>query len=265
MSKKKTIHADDITDSQILNIYKNSLALLYQSNKKLAPEEQLFKLLKRFIHYETYSFLMQNSDEQNSSITAITQKMWNEKTKIESVHPSRTRNKEASFAEVMNDSFHGWLMKCKENRPKKNRYDYVRIISRDDPKIVIWLASFFTDKKDESFTQKEKKIINKLSTHIVALLRIIISFNFLAGSQQYLNRYLKICENLVLKYSLTEMEYKIVIDLLFGRANEEIAGRNFISVFAIKKHLKHIFKKTNTKNRVDFLSCFFTSPEHLYD
>jgi len=79
----------------------------------------------------------------------------------------------------------------------------------------------------------------------------------------YFSTYMEICNKLVSEFELSPTEYKMMTEILSGRTNEEIAYRNFVSVPTVKTHLQHIFKKTGTKNRVDFIGKFFTSPQNI--
>jgi len=44
-------------------------------------------------------------------------------------------------------------------------------------------------------------------------------------------------------------------------SNQEIAGRLFISLHTVKKHLNNIFLKTGVGNRVQLVRMFSDSPE----
>jgi DNA-binding CsgD family transcriptional regulator len=56
------------------------------------------------------------------------------------------------------------------------------------------------------------------------------------------------------RFDLTNRETEIVVLLLEGLTNTEIAERAFISENTVKRHLTSIYKKTNTSNRYDLLA-----------
>ena len=51
------------------------------------------------------------------------------------------------------------------------------------------------------------------------------------------------------KFQLTPREIEVLILMVTGRSNTEIAEELTISVYTLKRHINNIFKKTNAKNR----------------
>lgn len=55
------------------------------------------------------------------------------------------------------------------------------------------------------------------------------------------------------KYGITDKEKTVLIEVLMGRRNKEIAAKLFISEIAVKKHVSSLFQKTGTANRSELL------------
>lgn len=62
---------------------------------------------------------------------------------------------------------------------------------------------------------------------------------------------------------LTEQEFKILVELLKGKSNKEIAQVCFITSHTVKAHLKSILHKTNLKNRCQLISNVLTKLSSL--
>lgn len=58
------------------------------------------------------------------------------------------------------------------------------------------------------------------------------------------------------KYHLTTREREVAGLLLEGITNNDIAGRLFISIPTVKKHISEIFSKTIVKSRSEFLAKY---------
>ncbi len=50
---------------------------------------------------------------------------------------------------------------------------------------------------------------------------------------------------------LTHREIEIMEALSIGLQDKEIAGKNFIAVETVKKHISNIYKKIGVRNRVE--------------
>ena len=50
---------------------------------------------------------------------------------------------------------------------------------------------------------------------------------------------------------LTQREIEIMEALSTGLQDKEIAGKNFIAVETVKKHISNIYKKIGVRNRVE--------------
>jgi DNA-binding NarL/FixJ family response regulator len=64
------------------------------------------------------------------------------------------------------------------------------------------------------------------------------------------------------RYHLTEREQMVVIYLMLGFTNKEIASRINISEYTVKEHLKRIMHKTRTTTRTGLLArMIFPTPD----
>jgi len=70
--------------------------------------------------------------------------------------------------------------------------------------------------------------------------------------------------NIQQRYHLTEREQMVIIYLMLGFTNKEIATRLNLSEYTVKEHLKRIMQKTNTTTRTGLLSrMIFPSPQAM--
>ncbi len=64
------------------------------------------------------------------------------------------------------------------------------------------------------------------------------------------------------RYHLTEREQMVIIYLMLGFTNKEIANRIHLSEYTVKEHLKRIMQKTQTTTRTGLLArMIFPTPE----
>jgi len=57
------------------------------------------------------------------------------------------------------------------------------------------------------------------------------------------------------RYHLTDREQMVIIYLMLGFTNKEIANRLNLSEHTVKEHLKRMMQKTHTTSRTELLSC----------
>jgi DNA-binding CsgD family transcriptional regulator len=60
--------------------------------------------------------------------------------------------------------------------------------------------------------------------------------------------------NIQYRYHLTQREQMVIIYLMLGFTNKEIASRLNLSEYTVKEHLKRIMRKTNTTTRTGLLA-----------
>jgi DNA-binding NarL/FixJ family response regulator len=64
------------------------------------------------------------------------------------------------------------------------------------------------------------------------------------------------------RYHLTEREQMVIIYLMLGFTNKEIANRMNLSEYTVKEHLKRIMHKTKTTTRTGLLArMIFPTPQ----
>lgn len=72
--------------------------------------------------------------------------------------------------------------------------------------------------------------------------------------------------NIQQRYHLTEREQMVIIYLMLGFTNKEIANRLNLSEYTVKEHLKRIMQKTKTITRTGLLArILFPTPEVMLD
>ncbi len=58
------------------------------------------------------------------------------------------------------------------------------------------------------------------------------------------------------KNNLSAREKEVLEAVLLGKNNKEIADELYISIYTVKRHMSHIFQKTDTKSRYELMSKF---------
>ena len=70
--------------------------------------------------------------------------------------------------------------------------------------------------------------------------------------------------NIQQRYRLTEREQMVIIYLMLGFTNKEIANRMLLSEYTVKEHLKRIMHKTKTTTRTGLLArMIFPTPQEI--
>ncbi|MEP7234188.1 MAG: helix-turn-helix transcriptional regulator [Ignavibacteriota bacterium] len=270
MPKKKNLGAEDITEKEILSLYEGVLPMLYQDPKEIGPIRKLRDLLRQFVSFDFLSYLLDSPQEETHGDkmsmkefnwpTANSQKMV---TQV-SIGPATNSDPAKLFEENVEGSIREMIERRKEDYPDEpHNYISHTLMSGIRPRVALTLFRVYDQKNDSAFQANERKILKKLSPHIFLLLRTATSPLFQTNSFQYFDAFSSICSRVVSEHVLSDTEARLLPEILFGYSNQEIAERNFISVDTVKSHIKHILKKTNTKNRIDFISKFFTSPDRV--
>ena len=71
--------------------------------------------------------------------------------------------------------------------------------------------------------------------------------------------------NIQQRYHLTEREQMVIIYLMLGFTNKEIANRLNLSEYTVKEHLKRIMQKTKTTTRTGLLArMIFPTPQMVF-
>jgi len=71
--------------------------------------------------------------------------------------------------------------------------------------------------------------------------------------------------NIQQRYHLTEREQMVIIYLMLGFTNKEIANRLNLSEYTVKEHLKRIMQKTKTTTRTGLLArMIFPTPQGVF-
>ncbi|MCE7933891.1 MAG: LuxR family transcriptional regulator [Chlorobi bacterium CHB2] len=118
------------------------------------------------------------------------------------------------------------------------------------------------DHPDCNFTAEERELLEKMKLHFSNILRAFdtvqkardASFNFFHTT----------CNEIAGQFRLTVAEYQVLVLVVEGCTNEEIAQRQSVSIATVRTHLKHILQKTGCKNRFDLFRNFFSSAKSLH-
>jgi hypothetical protein len=260
MVKKQSLTIPARTD--ILSLYEAILPLIYDK-LEVDPCNTLLHIVHlKFVSHDFFHFVMndiaENTEEEGLRMSFET---WHGEEEIV-FEPQKDYDRNASFDTTVEENYGRMTHQVQKKHPDKPKeYEYYRIISYDDPKIA---AGFFRYKGiGKPFTKQEIRILNELAPQLFLILRTVLIEKIHSQKFQYFSSNVAICRGIAKKFRLGKNLTDILPDILFGYSNEEIARRNFISVAAVKKRINHVFKQTATKNRIDFIRKFFTSPERV--
>ncbi|MCC6444334.1 MAG: response regulator transcription factor [Armatimonadetes bacterium] len=117
------------------------------------------------------------------------------------------------------------------------------------PDYLAWIAFFRTAKKGD-FTDEEMDLITRLQPHFEATIQRIMRVDELL-------RFETIPDKAVERFQLTKQETKVLLGVLKGKTNQEIAEELFIAEGTVKLHIVHIFKKTGTHHRSELAIWLF--------
>jgi len=78
----------------------------------------------------------------------------------------------------------------------------------------------------------------------------------LAGSETVRFDFWPVSDDLLSRWGISRREGEIIELVSQGLSNQEIAGRLFISLSTVKKHLNNVFLKTGVSNRVQLVRLF---------
>ncbi len=120
---------------------------------------------------------------------------------------------------------------------------------RRDTKITA-LFNLFRDKNMGDFTDRELYILNLLKKHLENMVCSIAPKREGENEDAEEKNIRRFCET----YRLTEREEEVLSLLNKGYSNQEIASELVISLSTVKKHMYHIFQKTEVSGRVQLLA-----------
>ncbi len=264
MPEKKNSHTKTISDSDLLAMYEKILPLLYFNPDKLDIAFQINKFIFSFVPYDFLHYSKEGEAGPKKFNTQIsTWSGFGEQEKlitISKAESEETENFEDKVEQNRKNCIQQWL---DSHSGKAPAFHYYRLEAADYPKFSVGFFRHKTSLDDNNFTTEELAKFEYLKPHMFRLFRVALTQVERTDAFRYFDSFAKIGSQIATEHDLSEAETKLLPDILFGYSNEEIAERHFVSQATVKTHVNHIFKKTGTKNRVDFISKFFTSPEHV--
>lgn len=132
---------------------------------------------------------------------------------------------------------------------KKNHYHYVLILDIHYKDQLISTLSLSRERKSVDFTDKELIYLKLMEPHIANHLQKLIIIKNLKNK-----KISEVINNSIRLYHFSNREIDIINCVLKGYSNAEIADLLFISTETVKKHLNNVYKKCDTKNRMDLMA-----------
>ena len=118
---------------------------------------------------------------------------------------------------------------------KTQAFDYYRILSKESNiRVAVGLFRCTDSAGHGGFRETEKGLLDRLTPHICLLHRMIVIQLIQQESVYYFGIFARLAGKLVEGHSLSEAEKALVLDVIFGYSNEEIAERHFVSLATIK-------------------------------
>jgi DNA-binding CsgD family transcriptional regulator len=120
---------------------------------------------------------------------------------------------------------------------------------------LLGTISLFRSKKDSDFTLDDLIYLKILAKHSSNHL------NKLFEIEKLKNKKTKDNNELILKaasnFNLSKREKEVLKLILKGKHNQEIANKLYISINTVKKHLSHIYNKTEVHNRTELAALIY--------
>ncbi len=244
----------------IIEMYRDVLPLIHSNSDKVNVPVRVLGQVRQLVPIDRVHYAGDIEPDQDPGLIHA---VYENDREGKSISLRKMKSEELAFEEIIEYSRSNTITQMKDKFPHAVDIHYHEIRSIDKPFVVGGFFRVQHDSQDNRFTPGEIETIAALTPDLILLLRVALSHEAADRRLQHFNTYSFICSRLANEYHLTETENKLVTELLVGYSNEQIADRNFVSVSTVKTHLQHIFKKTETKNRMDFIGKFFTSPERM--
>lgn len=282
MTEKKTVFigaktnvsvdVESITDSNRLEFLNKSLHLLFNTPAGVNPLLEFAKSLYRYVPFD--SFLCYVHTEDNATVRNGLQKTlkfgnhnykygMDAKLFVKEISGKEVFTMEERMLELRHDHMQESLQNLRTMHPERTliSHHYHPVRALDDPECEVGFYRFHvSDKVDQPFTENDKAVFALFTKEITNFVRLHVALQKLENGNLAVS-FLQVCDSISERYELTTAETKIMIEMLRGFTNEEIAERSFVSVPTVKTHIQHVLKKTNTRSRADFFGRFFLDPE----
>lgn len=264
MGKRKSSSDSGISDREILAMYEAILPLLSHNPEGIDVANQINKRVLSFVQFDFLHYLMEDTNAPSKALsTSSTRFAGFGELRGPQISVRVEREDVEDFDEKVVENYNRIRERRRPNHPDQKDFHYHEIKSELPPKIAVGFARSKAAQASNGFTAEELQRFDRLAPHILSLFRTVLTQVMQSSAFQYFDSFAKIGSRIANELGLSDAETKLIPDILFGFSNEEIAERHFVSVATVKTHINHILKKTGTKNRIEFLGKFFTSPENL--
>ena len=136
---------------------------------------------------------------------------------------------------------------------KNNLYYSCGIDIHSDNKLL-GTISLFRSKNDNNFNTSDLIYLKILARQSSNQLKKLLIIEKLKNKKDKDKK--KLLNKKAEEYNISRREKEVLKLILKGKHNKEIAEELFVSINKVKKHLSHIYKKTNVKNRTELTVLF---------
>lgn len=129
------------------------------------------------------------------------------------------------------------------------------ITFREEP---IGMIKLYRGRNKGEFVKRDLFALDQLQKHF--------AYRFKYESQKGDSRYFYAkgyLEDICKQYHFTKRETEIFTQVIQGYSNRQIAEKENVSIYTIKKHLQNIYVKMGIKNRVQLLQCLPLSTDKI--
>ncbi|SHM23841.1 helix-turn-helix transcriptional regulator [Halanaerobium congolense] len=137
----------------------------------------------------------------------------------------------------------------------KNRLYYSCGIDIHADNKLLGTISLFRTYKDQNFTSRDLIYLKILAEHSSNHLKKLFEIEKLRKKANKQNE--NIINTTAESFQLSSREKDVLKLILQGKTNEEIANELFVSINTVKKHLSHIFNKTEVHNRTELAALVY--------
>ncbi len=114
---------------------------------------------------------------------------------------------------------------------------------------LLGTISLFREENDGDFNLTDLLYLEMIRKYCSGQLYKVLKINQLQNEKKLHSK--KIVEGKCLEFNITEREKEVLNLMIAGKSNNEIAEELYISINTVKKHLSHIYNKSNVKSRTE--------------
>jgi hypothetical protein len=216
---KKIVKATTLSSDAVLAFYEKSLSFLPEAPEKCASS--INKELCKYVWYDFYLHLLEPDIETSRIETHFN--TW-ERQNGTSSKPTVTITENLTFNQKIKQQSDMIIAAVQAARPNKPKvyHTYKMVSNTTTPKVALLLFRSRDEKKDNSFSKTDIRMLEYFSPHLFLLYRTLNKCVLNTQEFQYFNSFGNICSKIARTFKLTPSEIRLLPDLITGDSNELI-------------------------------------------